>query len=103
MTKLAKKKTAIKKGPAKVTAKIPAKTPAINSDDAKRLARNAKLREWRASHADQQRAYMAEWRANRNVATGSNTSDKPSSRIAQKPATPKPTTPTTNATKGGDA
>ncbi len=95
MTKLAKNKTAIKKSPAKVpvksTAKISAKTSAVKSDDEKRLARNAELREWRAAHVEAQRAYMADWRARRKAKTASNT---PSGNAA------KPTTPTTQTEKG---
>lgn len=35
------------------------------TDEEKRLARNAALREWRRKNADHMKAYMAEWRAKR--------------------------------------
>ena len=35
------------------------------TDEEKRLARNAALREWRRKNADHMKAYMSEWRAKR--------------------------------------
>ena len=82
MTKLAKKQVTTKKPAAKMVAKAPtkipakkapAKTPATTpdpktSDENKNFERNAKLRAWRAAHVDQQKAYMAGWRARRKAA-----------------------------------
>jgi len=51
-------------GPKRKAEKISA--PAITrTDEEKRLARNAALREWRKKNADRTKAYMAEWRAKR--------------------------------------
>lgn len=96
MTKPAKKKTTTKKpaskkpGAMKTSAMVPAKAataaaatkPPPATDDDLRLRRNAKLREWRAAHADQQRVYMAEWRAKRKANAGDRAQIKTDTRNA---------------------
>ena len=98
------KEPALPKAPEKTAAKLPvtatatlspAKKTVSTTGDANRLARNARLREWRATHAAEQRTYMAEWRAKRKAKTAST---RPSSGS---PATP--ATATTSAEKGGGA
>ena len=59
------------------------------SDDQKRLARNAALREWRKKNADRVKAYMAEWRAKRKGKQPEQATPRPArSRQNAKPAMP---------------
>jgi len=50
----------------KVTSAPPTKSVATLTDDEKRLARNAALRDWRKKNKDRVQAYMTEWRSKRN-------------------------------------
>jgi hypothetical protein len=63
------KKSTKKSKPAGRKTGAPAKrstqTTAALTDDEKRLARNAALREWRKKNADRVKAYMTEWREKR--------------------------------------
>jgi len=63
MTKSAKKKLSTKKLPVKATTKTPARTSSVKTEDEKRLARNAALREWRKANRDKVNAYMKAWKA----------------------------------------
>jgi hypothetical protein len=51
------------KATTKAAAMVSAKTSALKSDDEKRLARNAALREWRKANRDKVNAYMRAWKA----------------------------------------
>jgi len=82
--KPAKKTTS--KGAQKPAKESAAKTSAM-TDEEKRLARNAALREWRKKNKDRVKAYMTEWRAKR--------SGKKPEELTQ----PSTTTPTVAATK----
>jgi hypothetical protein len=88
------KATTTKTPASKTPTKIQAKRPAAQTDDDKRLAKNAALRAWRSAHAEEQRAYMAEWRAKQKATTATNT---PTSRTDAKPVT------SPNSEKGGGA
>jgi hypothetical protein len=61
-TKPKASKKAITKTPKRDTKKSSSLT-----DDQKRLARNAALREWRKKNSDHVKAYMTEWRAKRKA------------------------------------
>ena len=60
--KKAKKSKPSKNATATAKKKDPHKSSSL-TDDQKRLARNAALREWRRAHAHEQREYYAAWRA----------------------------------------
>jgi hypothetical protein len=57
-------RSSAKKRPAKRAGKDTQETASL-TDDQKRLARNAALREWRKKNAARVKAYMTEWRAKR--------------------------------------
>ena len=88
------------------------KTGAI-SEEEKRLARNAALREWRHAHADEVRKYMADWRSRRDAkkseqptlprsAAPSAIATTPSAKkINPSTAKPSKTTKKSKAKKGG--
>ena len=69
-----------KKTAGKATKKLPQKTSS-QTDEEKRLARNAALREWRKKNKDRYAAYMSEWRARRK-------GEQPTSREPTSAATP---------------
>ena len=99
VSKLVKKskppKTATTLAAKKRTEKI---TP--QTDDQKRLARNAALREWRKKNADRHRAYMKAWAAKRKVQKpGAATTGEVTSAAARKTAPKK----SKKSKKGGKA
>jgi len=67
MTKPPKKKAATKALVAKNPAKASTAKPSITTDQDKRLAKNAALNAWRASHRDEVNAKMRAWRNSRNA------------------------------------
>jgi hypothetical protein len=67
-TSIREEQPAKKSKPAKKAAKATKKDHlkgVSRTDDEKRLARNAALREWRKKNTDRVKAYMTEWRAKR--------------------------------------
>jgi hypothetical protein len=94
----------------KTTSPKPTNTATALTDDEKRLARNAALREWRKKNKDRVQAYMAEWRAKRSASKPEKPVQPSATTLksaAQKPASKK-TKPSkaakkSKAKKGGKA